>query len=121
MFGGIVIKGDGMGKKLGFPTANLAISISETGLAAGVYAAQAFLNQKKYRSALAIQEKLKKVEVHLLDYTGPDFYGEYVAVEPGEKVSEMCEVSSVEELRKKIAEDIKKILIISNSPNSPNF
>lgn len=109
-FGGEVIHGDGVGKKFGFPTANLDISIQKTGLAAGVYATYAFLNKKKYQAALAIQEKLEKVEVHLLDYAGPDFYGEYLEVEPLRRVSGMESCETREELIAKIKKDVEKIM-----------
>ena len=121
MFSGKVIYGDGVGKQLGFHTANLDINVVNIGLNAGVYAATAFLNKKKYQAALAIQKKLGKVEVHLLNYHGPDFYGEELRVEVGGKVSELYEFTNQDELIKKIGRDIKKVLKIFNSPNSPNF
>ena len=54
MFAGKVIHGDGIGKKLGFPTANLEIKISELDLKSGVYSAQSFLLEDKYSAALII-------------------------------------------------------------------
>lgn len=106
---GRVVYGDGLGKKLGFPTANLDITVERTGLKAGVYAAYAFLNKKKYQAALAIQEKLNKVEVHLLDYSGQDFYGECLEVEPLQLVSGMEKCETREELIVKIGRDVESV------------
>ena len=109
MFGGIIIHGDHVGKGLGFPTANLDVKKSDIKLGPGVYACYAWLNKKKYQSALAIQSTTWKVEVHLLDYDGEDFYGKYLEVEPVQKVSEMQEFGSEADLRGKIKEDVEKV------------
>ncbi|MBI4993085.1 MAG: riboflavin kinase [Candidatus Magasanikbacteria bacterium] len=113
---GEVIHGDGVGKRLGYPTANLDIKKEKIKLSPGVYAARAVLNTKKYNASLVIQEKIFKVEVHLLDYTGEDFYGAYLEVEPVEKVSKIVPFKSEGELIKKIAEDTKKVKLLLNIP-----
>ena len=109
MIGGKVIRGDGVGRKLGYPTANLDISKEKIKLSPGVYAARAFLEKKKYNASLIIQEKVFKVEVHLLDYIGEDFYGARLEVEPVEKVSEIVPFETEGELIKKIGEDMEKV------------
>lgn len=109
---GHVIHGDGVGKRLGYPTANLDISKDKIKLSPGVYAARAVLNGKKYKASLVIQEKIWKVEVHLLDYVGEDFYGADLEVEAVEKVSEIVPFKSEDELIKKIGEDMEKVKII---------
>lgn len=114
MFSGQVIRGDGLGKKLGFPTANLNLSVSATGLSAGVYAARVFWRQKIYFGALAIQKQVDKVEVHLLDYLGPDFYGDYLQIESLQKVAEMESFENERELKNKITKDLSKIKKIIN-------
>lgn len=109
MFGGIIIHGDHIGKGLGFPTANLDIKKNDIKLSPGVYACFAWLNKKNYQSALAIQSTTWKVEVHLFDYNGEDFYGKYLEVEPVQKVSEMQEFVNEADLREKIREDVEKV------------
>ncbi len=108
MFGGIVIQGENLGKQYGYPTANLDCKRGDVKLAGGVYAAHAWLRKKKYQAVLAIQEKNWKVEVHLLDYEGNDFYGVYLEAEPLQKVSEMEGFSDKNQLVEKIEEDIEK-------------
>jgi len=120
MFSGIVKRGDGLGKKLGFPTANVEISIKKTGLIDGVYTAQAWLNEKKYSAVLVIREKVDKVEVNLFDYNGKDFYGEELKVEVGEKIDEVGELATEEKLKEKIRRDVERAKkFVSPSPVIP--
>lgn len=109
MFGGLVVHGDGLGKGLGYPTANLNISPKSTKCSDGVYAAKVFLNRKEYKAALIIQENVKKVEAYLFEYEGGDFYGLYMDIEPVQKVSEIEAYESEEKLKQKIERDIQLI------------
>ena len=109
MFSGVVIHGDSIGKELGCPTANLNISPKKTQLGDGVYAGRAFLDRKEYRAVIVIQHQIKKVEVHLLDYNGIDFYGSVISVEPIQQVSQMEKIDTVEELRAKIQSDLIRV------------
>ncbi|MFH1946646.1 MAG: riboflavin kinase [Candidatus Magasanikbacteria bacterium] len=105
-----VIHGSGVGKQLGFPTANLDLKKTDINLSAGVYVAKAFLDDKEYLASLTILEAPDfKFEVHLLDYTGEDFYGEILEVEVGEKVSELEKFEGLEGLKVKIKKDLEKI------------
>ena len=103
-----------MGKKLGFPTANLDLSKENVDIDPAVYACEATLKNKKYKGSFTIMKSPWKVEVHLIDYGGDDFYGETLEVEVGEKINEMYEFETREELVEKIGKDIEEI---SNSPN----
>lgn len=109
MFGGIVVHGDGLGKGLGYPTANLNIAPRATKCKDGVYAAKAYLHKKQYKAALIIQEEVKKVEAYLFDYEGGDFYGLYMEIEPVQKVSEIEAYESEKGLVQKIEKDIELI------------
>ncbi len=106
---GPVVSGDGIGKTFGYPTANLSLRRSQVAFSSGVYAARATLNRQVYKAALVIQEKPWKIEVHLLDYVGPDFYGLQLAVDPIQKMSEIESYDSTEELKEKIAADLELI------------
>ena len=107
---GKVINGSGIGKQLGFPTANLDIKKIDINLSAGVYVAKAYLRDKEFLASLTIlEEPVFKFEVHLLDYTGEDFYGEILKVEVGDMVSDLQKFESVEDLRVKIKGDLEKI------------
>ena len=114
MINGFVIHGDGIGKKLGFPTANLDIKKESCSLASGIYAGKTCLNKKEYFAALVIQEKVWKVEVYLLDYEGEDFYGDYLSVEIIEKVGELEDFKGSDNLIKKIGDEVDKVKEVFN-------
>ena len=106
MIAGPVVRGDGIGKTYGCPTANLALRRTQVPFHSGVYAAHATLNREVYKAALVIQEKPWKIEVHLLDYEGSDFYGQQLSVDPVQKISEIEKYDSEEELKVKIKADL---------------
>jgi riboflavin kinase/FMN adenylyltransferase len=109
---GPVVRGDGLGAQLGFPTAN----IDSTGLALppnGVYAVHAETGGKTYRAVLNIGYRPTlqnpapqlRVETHLLDFDA-DLYGQELEVVFVEKLREEQKFASVKELRQQIAHDI---------------
>jgi riboflavin kinase/FMN adenylyltransferase len=109
---GPVVRGDGAGHKLGFPTANL----DATGLALpphGVYAVHADAGGKTYRAVLNIglrptlqnpQPQLR-VEAHLIDFAG-ELYGREVEVTFVDRLRPETRFPSLAELRAQIARDI---------------
>ena len=109
---GAVVRGDGLGHQLGFPTANLDV----TGLALpphGVYAVLAETAGKAYRAVLNIGHRPTlrdpnpqlRVEAHLIDFAG-DLYGQELEVAFVEKRREEKQFASLTELRQQIAQDI---------------
>jgi riboflavin kinase / FMN adenylyltransferase len=109
---GTITRGDGLGRQLGFPTANL----DTTGLALpprGVYAVHAEVNGKAYRAVLNIgyrptlrnQNPQLRVEAHLIDFEG-DLYGQELEVAFVDKLREEKRFASLTELRNQIAHDI---------------
>jgi riboflavin kinase/FMN adenylyltransferase len=85
---GIVVRGDGRGAKLGFPTANLATSPHAAVPADGVYAAWAVRrgSAEPLRAAVSIGTnptfagRERRVEAYFLDFAG-DLYGERLALD----------------------------------------
>ena len=111
---GSVIAGDGLGRKLGFATANLQVS----GLALppkGVYAVCARVCGKSFRAVLNIGHRPTlgakapqlRVETHLLDFQG-DLYGQELEIEFVEKLREEQKFASLEDLRQQITLDIQE-------------
>jgi riboflavin kinase/FMN adenylyltransferase len=112
---GKVIVGDKLGRRLGFPTANLDVA----GLVLppnGVYAGVTRLSGGYYRAALNIgirptiatgQPQLR-VEAHLLDFAG-DLYGQELEIEIGDKLRDEKKFASPEELKKQIALDVTAV------------
>jgi riboflavin kinase/FMN adenylyltransferase len=109
---GEVIRGDGLGRKLGFPTANIDVN----GLVLppnGVYAVRALLDRGSYRAVLNIGTRPTlqnakprvQVEAHLLDFA-EDVYGRMLELMFIEKLREETKFGSLEELRQQIAKDV---------------
>ena len=109
---GEVVRGDGMGRKLGFPTCNL----DTTGRVlppSGVYVAQANMRGRSHRALLNLGVRptvnpaasQRRVEVHLLDEQG-DFYGEELEVIFGPKLRDEQRFPSLAALQRQIARDI---------------
>jgi len=85
---GRVVEGEGRGRDLGFPTANIEIPACQKLPRRGVYAAWARLRDRSYPAAVNIgicptfsAGVCPKVEAHLLNFTGESIYGETVELE----------------------------------------
>ncbi|HEY4512199.1 MAG TPA: riboflavin kinase [Candidatus Paceibacterota bacterium] len=113
---GIVIEGDKVGKKLGFPTANIKM---EKAVEPGIYAGFTTFDGERRLSALYIG-KMRPVilETHIIDFSG-DLYGKMITVEIMEKVREEIGGLNISEgglsektLRNAIKDDIEKIKIM---------
>ncbi|OGG23996.1 hypothetical protein A3A79_02255 [Candidatus Gottesmanbacteria bacterium RIFCSPLOWO2_01_FULL_43_11b] len=82
---GKVIRGHGEGKKLGFPTANIALT-SPLSLPFGVYACRVRIEDKKYNGVLhwgpriIFGETKPQCEVYLFDFSRK-IYGKTIEVE----------------------------------------
>jgi riboflavin kinase/FMN adenylyltransferase len=109
---GAVVRGDGLGHQLGFPTANL----DTAGLALppnGVYAVHATVRGKRQRAVLNIGHRPTlqsaapqlRVEAHLMDFTG-ELYGQELEVTFVEKLRPEKKFPSLADLRAQIARDI---------------
>lgn len=111
MIVGRVIHGNGLGKALGYPTANIAVPMTGQKLpsVSGIYAARATLQGMTYPAALVCTAEAK-LEVHFIGYAGADFYGQEIQVEAIDKVSEIVNFTATPDLQQKIQEDIKKVL-----------
>jgi riboflavin kinase/FMN adenylyltransferase len=112
---GLVVGGDGIGRELGFPTANLDV----TGLMLppnGVYAGLASVNGKKQRVALnigfrptvATDAPQLRVEAHLLDFNG-DLYGTELEIGISSRLRDEEKFASPAELRAQLKRDITLI------------
>ena len=84
---GVVVRGEGRGRNLGFPTANLRVADGDKLIPpAGVYAVRGVLRSGTHDGALHIGPRPTfrgsppSVELHLVDFEG-DLYGEVVRVD----------------------------------------
>jgi len=106
---GRVIKGEGIGEKIGYPTANLDTD-DQLLPPNGVYAARVRLDEEGFNGLLYIGRRPTfkgeemRVEVHILDFNG-DIYGRWLEVEFAEAIRGERRFASAEELAGQLAQD----------------
>jgi riboflavin kinase/FMN adenylyltransferase len=109
---GVVSRGEGRGRELGYPTANLALSDSRKLVPKrGVYATLATLPDGRRRSGMmnigrrpTFDGMDVTVEVHLLDYEG-DLYGETLSVQFLQRLRAEQKFDSPDALAAQLSED----------------
>lgn len=105
---GTVVQGDGRGRTLGFPTANLKIPDTKLGLFPGVYAgylADTHAPVVVYSgSAPTFDTKTPRHEVHILDYDG-DLYGQSLSVMITRQIRGEMQFESANALQAQIQRD----------------
>lgn len=109
---GVVVRGEGRGRGLGFPTANLSVPETDKLLPPeGIYAVRAVLRAGTHLGALHLgprptfQGSPPTVELHVLDFDR-NIYGEEVRVDFVERLREVRPFSSVEALIEQMREDV---------------
>tara|TARA_B100000609_G_C17210317_1_gene433422 strand:+ start:303 stop:1229 length:927 start_codon:yes stop_codon:yes gene_type:complete len=114
-FSGKIIEGKKMGKKIGYPTANIIVeNVNKLMPNDGVYAVYIKVNSKDYMGMMNIgynptfNSSKKSVEVHILDFN-EDIYGIDVKVSIVEKIRKEKKFLSVEDLKKNLDIDKKKV------------
>jgi riboflavin kinase/FMN adenylyltransferase len=116
---GKVIKGEQIGRKIGFPTANLDIMCPYKLIPGnGVYACKAYLNGKAMPAMMNIGVKPtinnkneQTIEVHLIDFSD-NLYDSEMRVELIQRIREEMKFPSLKELSLQITEDKKTALTI---------
>lgn len=99
---GIVVRGKGEGRALGFPTANVPCART---LPAGIYRGEVLRGRTIYPAAVYKEENKGIVEAHLLDFTA-DIYGETLTVTAHEKIRDVIAFKTRDELVAAIRKDI---------------
>ncbi len=111
---GVVVRGDGMGRRLGFPTANLSVSPLKL-LPPGVYAVRAegpmgrFPGMANVGTRPTLGGGARRFEVHLLGYSG-ELYGEELMVTFLKRLREERRFPSLEALKAQLAQDREEAL-----------
>lgn len=109
---GTVVSGDGRGRQLGFPTANLLID-KELLPAPGVYAARVSYGRRRYDAVVNLGQRPTfaqaepTLEIHLLDFTG-DLYGQRLRLYFIERLRDEQRFPSIAELQTAIRTDIDR-------------
>lgn len=106
-----VVSGNKLGRKLGFPTANMDIS-NRTDITNGVYRSQITIDGVVYSamSNVGIRPSVvstgRWLETHIFDFNG-DLYGKVLTVCLVEKIRDERKFSSVAELRAQLEHDME--------------
>jgi riboflavin kinase / FMN adenylyltransferase len=118
-FTGVVVKGNQLGRKIGYPTANLIPGKSEElSLKKGVYAVRVEVNQNVYdgMANIGIRPTLDQheliIEAHLFDFTD-DIYGKTITIFFHDYIREEQKFSNLDELKVQLAKDkitVRRIL-----------
>jgi riboflavin kinase/FMN adenylyltransferase len=109
---GVVVKGEGRGKKIGFPTANIQVAEDLIIPQKGVYVTRTWYQGMIYNSITNIgnnptfkDTQLLHIETHLFDFD-IDIYGELLSIEFIKKVRDEKKFSTVNELINQIKADV---------------
>jgi riboflavin kinase/FMN adenylyltransferase len=109
---GEVVRGDGRGVELGFPTANVPPPEDKVLPATGIYATFVHTADRAYGAATSVGTrptfggKEIVVEAHLLDFEGT-LYGEPIGVHFVQRLRDELAFSSVDPLIAQMQEDVK--------------
>lgn len=112
---GPVIRGDGRGKKIGVPTANIDYPREKVVPAKGIYAGRAYVNDEQHMAAISIgvnptftpDKQIPSVEAHILDFD-EDIYGKDLKIEFAARLRDELKFDSVDALVEQIWKDVKK-------------
>lgn len=110
----MVVAGDGRGRTLGFPTANLKVA-PDVVVPRGVFRCTARWDDEPARTAVInvgsrptfAGTDAVVVEIHVLDFNG-ELYGRTLEVCMGQKLRDEQRFDSVQELQQQIAADIER-------------
>lgn len=110
---GVVVKGEGRGRTLGFPTANLEVDSVQSLLPEGVYATWTHIDGEKYASVTNIGKRPtfgsndRTVETYIIDFSG-DLYDRELKIDIVDLLRGETKFKNTDELKEQIVDDIEK-------------
>ncbi|HRY91534.1 MAG TPA: riboflavin kinase [Candidatus Gracilibacteria bacterium] len=112
----LVVRGNGRGHELGFPTINLEVEPENLkNFTEGVYACLVKVKGRDYMGAASFGaqptfgSKEKKMEIFLIGFSG-DLYGEKVEVQVYNRLREVRRFSTPDELKRQIEDDVQQVV-----------
>jgi riboflavin kinase/FMN adenylyltransferase len=118
-----VVHGDAIGREIGFPTANLDPAMEGFLPADGVYAAWAWVDGKRYGSAVSIGNNptfdgipARRTEAHLLD-ASVDAYGKPIDLDFVEYIRPMVKFDGLDSLVSALSTDVERIRAVLAAEN----
>jgi riboflavin kinase/FMN adenylyltransferase len=110
---GEVVHGDGRGREIGFPTANLMCAREQLVPAAAIYAGRAMVGRDMYSAAVSIGTRptfggrTLAIEAYLVDFQG-DLYGRRIALDLVARLRGQVAFRSVTDLIAQIQADVEE-------------
>lgn len=110
MLEGEIIKGNEIGRKIGFPTANLKYDIDDVLPGRGVYLTEINIGNTKFAGITnvglnpTVGNSNLTVETHIIDFRD-NLYGERISIYFIERMRNEIKFSSLEELKKQLTHD----------------
>jgi riboflavin kinase / FMN adenylyltransferase len=110
---GVVVRGDGRGREIGYPTANVEPVAHSAVPADGIYAGRLLRRGEEHVAAISIGTNPtfagteRRVEAFVLDFTG-DLYGEHVALCFTARLRDTVRYDALEPLLEQMALDVAR-------------
>ena len=112
---GKIVRGNGIGRKINFPTANIEIDEPKKLLPkSGVYAVEVILNRKIYLGMLnigynpTIKNEKKSIEVNIFEFS-EDIYNNKISINFIRRIRNEKKFKNLNELKKQLIIDKKKV------------
>lgn len=108
---GKVVRGDGIGRQLGYPTANVQTDSTKIVPAEGVYEARALVNGKTYKAAAFVGRRATldcdemRLEVYILNFSA-DIYGNLITLSFVDRIRGVKHFANLSELKEQIKCDV---------------
>ena len=120
MMTGKVVKGDGLGKKINYPTANIFIEETYKIIPKdGVYLVETIIKDKLFKGMMNIGHRptigtnVKSIEVHLFNFN-EDIYGQVISIKMISKIRDEKKFSSIQALKEQLVKDENYCLKLIN-------
>ena len=117
---GKIVKGDGLGKKINYPTANIFIEETYKIIPKdGVYLVETIIEDKLFNGMMNIGHRptigtnLKSIEVHLFNFN-EDIYGKVISIKMISKIRDEKKFSSIQALKEQLVKDENYCLKLIN-------
>ena len=117
---GKVVKGDGLGKKINYPTANIFIEETYKIIPKdGVYLVETIIEDKLFNGMMnigyrpTIGTNVKSIEVHLFNFN-EDIYGKVISIKMISKIRDEKKFSSIQALKEQLVKDENYCLKLIN-------
>jgi riboflavin kinase/FMN adenylyltransferase len=119
---GIIVRGDGRGREIGFPTANLEPLPWSAIPADGIYAGHLVRGKERLQAAISIgtnptfQGDERRVEAYVLDFDG-DLYGEHIGLTFTQRLRDTVRFDTVDALVEQMYLDVARTRELLSHPS----